>query len=92
MSGVSVRSQYGYEWTIVDWWTSLPSVLRRLMMSLSQSLQKRPAYSGKAEVNAQASSSGSAKAFMPFSRQTRKSSSPYAGAMWTRPVPSSVVT
>ena len=46
------------------------------MMSLSQSLQKRPAYSGTASVNLQSASSGSANASMPFSRQTRKSSSP----------------
>ena len=70
----------------------MPAALSALMMSLSQSLQKRPLYSGIASVNAQASSSGSTKAFIPASLQTRKSSSPYAGAMWTMPTPSSVVT
>ena len=61
------------------------------MMSLSASLTRRPAQSGTSAVNMPSSSTGFTIG-MPAAWHAVKSSSPNAGAMWTRPVPLSVVT
>ena len=61
------------------------------MIALSASLQNCPPNSATAGRKFAFSSSRSSGG-RPAARPTRKSSSPYAGAMWTMPVPSSVVT
>ena len=61
------------------------------MISLLASKTSWPSYSGTIEVNLPSMSTGMTRS-MSLSLQTFMSSSPKAGAVWTMPVPSSVVT
>ena len=62
------------------------------MMSGSASLTKRPCEVGDPLVEGAVEADRVLRASIPYCSPSRKSSSPKASAVWTRPVPSSVVT
>ena len=71
--------------------TTRPFARRSRMMSRLASKTSLPLYSGTSEVNLPSASTGMTRS-MPYFWQVSISSSPNAGAWWTIPVPSSVVT
>ena len=74
------------------WWrTTRAAALRSRMMSLFASKTSWPSYGGVRDVNLPSMSTGMTNS-MPYFWHVFMSSSPKAGAWWTMPVPSSVVT
>ena len=97
MSGVCERQQNGYECTMRALSTNRPEALIAAIRSLSASFTCCPANgAGTGETKHPLTSTGSGNAppltTIPCARQTRLSSSPYAGAWCTMPVPLSSVT
>ena len=85
MSGVCERQQYGYECTMREFSTSRPEALIAAIRSLSAALTCCPAngaVTGATKHPLTSTGSGSAPPLttIPCARQTRLSSSPYAGA------------
>ena len=91
ISGESQRQQCGYEWSYVSRRIRIPAALRSPMIGVLASKTCIPSYGATRTVKRPCPSTGFTTS-MPAASVTALSSSPNAGAMCTRPVPSSTVT
>src|SRR5712664_2899678 len=91
MRGVLQRQQWGYECSIVSSLNSSPLVSRSLTITGFASLTWSPAYFPASGVKCPDPSTGESIG-RSLRLATSQSSSPCPGAMWTRPVPSVIVT